>query len=43
MASGTLFFSARYGTMGGILYRYSSSPEAEISSSVGYRDVSPDR
>ena len=41
MASSSLLFSARYETIGGILYRYSSSRDAEISNNVGYRDVLP--
>src|ERR1700687_3065652 len=41
MASRSLFFSARYETTRGILYRYSSSQDAEMSSNAGYRDVLP--
>jgi hypothetical protein len=41
MANSSLLFSARYETIGGILYRYSSSRDAEISNNVGYRDVLP--
>jgi hypothetical protein len=38
MASISLLFSVRYETIGGILYRYSSSQDAEISNNVGYWD-----